>query len=76
MYSSTTAPRGAGSCGTSSQPLTRSPANPENVTSNTSAYLIAVLAAVNSGARAADRAAASWPDQNSSKSAGSATSGA
>ena len=56
--------------------MTGSPANPENVTSNTSACLIAVLAAVNAGARAADRAAASWPDQNSSKSAGSATSGA
>src|SRR5215472_12440922 len=62
MYSTTTAPRGAGSCGTSSHPLTGSPANPENVTSNTSAYLIAVLTGVNSGARAAARAASSCPD--------------
>src|SRR5690242_3041942 len=75
MYSTTTAARGAGACGTSSHPLTGSPANPENVTSNTSACLIAVLTAVNSGARAAARAAASCPDQNESKSAGSATSG-
>ena len=75
MYSTTTAPRGAGSCGTSSHPLTGSPANPENVTSNTSAYLIAVLTGVNSGSRAAAHAASSCPDQNESKSAGSATSG-
>src|SRR6267154_607458 len=75
MNSTTTPPRGACSCGTSSHPLTGSPANPENVTSNTLAYLIAVLTGVNSGARAAARAAASCSDQNGSKSAGSATSG-
>src|SRR5215471_19941174 len=75
MYSTTTAPRGAGSCGTSSHPLTGSPANPEKVTSNTSAYLIAALTGVNSGARAAARAASSCSDQNESKSVGSATSG-
>ena len=76
MYSTITAPRGAASCGTSSHPLTGSPPNPENVTSNTSACLTPVaLTAANTGGRATLRAAASWPDQNSSKSAGSATSG-
>src|SRR5215831_6185848 len=49
MYSTTTAPGTAASCGTKNQPLMGSPPYPANVTSNTSACLIAVSTLVNRG---------------------------
>ena len=76
MYSTTTAPGAAVSCGTRNQPLMGSPPYPANVTSNTPACLIAVSTLVNLGSTGRARAADSSLAQNASKSAGSATSGA
>src|SRR5919109_1955351 len=75
MYSTSSAPCGAGSWGTRSHAFTGSPAYPAKVTSKTSAERIGVATGTSSASASWAAAAASSPAQNSSKSAGSGTSG-